>query len=175
MTDWDALATAAGCSRRTLERYRKAGAPLPVAGEAPAAWVERLRGWLRSRPRRTGARVLEDAPAKPAGVDWEEQSRRALALTRMHDLAVKRKEFMPRAEVVEQWARRCFAFRSKALALPRLLASRCANAPADVVEREALSIVREMLLEFVHRAEQTPTPQEFDDPTAAPAAAPASS
>lgn len=173
MADWDTLARAAGCSRRTLERYRRAGAPVPSAGELVESWVERLRSWLRSRPRRNGGRVLEDpVPSKPAGVDWEEQSRRALALNRMHDLAVKRGEFLPRPKVVEEWARRCFAFRTKSLALPRILASRCANSPADVVEREALAIVREMLLEFVRRAELTPTPDGFDDVPAPPAGAP---
>ena len=173
--DWDSLAAAAGCSRRTLERYRRAGGPVPVAGEAVAAWVDRLRSWLRSRPRRTG-RVLAEEPepaAAPApGVDWEEQSRRALALTRMHDLAVKRGEFVARKQVVEEWARRCWTFRTRALALPRIIAARCANSPADVVEREAAGIVREMLAEFARRAELAPTPADFDAPAAAPEVTP---
>lgn len=167
--DWDALAAAAGVSRRTLERYRRAGAPVPVAGEQVTAWAARLRSWVRSRPGRAG-RALGDepaaapAPAPAPGVDWEEQSRRALALTRMHDLAVKRGEFLARKRVVEEWARRCWTFRQRALALPRILAARCARAEADVVEREADAIVREMLLEFARRAELTPTPDDFDEP-----------
>ncbi len=162
VTDHDALARAAGCSRRTLERWRKAGAPMPDKREAVAAWVVRLRAWVEAQPKRKPGRVFaaEKAADKPAGVDWEEQSRKALALTRLHDLKVKQGEFIARDRIVSEWARRCFQVRTKLLALPRAIAA-AVIVPPEVraqIEAESSRIVREALLEFVRQAELTPTP-----------------
>jgi hypothetical protein len=165
-TDHDALARAAGCSRRTLERWRRAGAPMPGAGETVDGWVVRLREWAAKRPKRKAGPVFVDdkaAAAKKATVDWEEQSRRALALTRLHDLKVKQGEFLPRDRVVSEWARRCFAVRTKLLALPRAIAG-AVIVPPEVraqIEAESSRIVREALLEFVRASESTPTPSEL--------------
>lgn len=165
-TDHDALARAAGCSRRTLERWRRAGAPMLGAGEAVDAWVVRLREWAKTRPRRKAGPVFADDQAgkgKKAGVDWEEQSRKALALTRLHDLKVKQGEFLARDRVVAEWARRCFAVRTKLLALPRAIAA-AVIVPPEVraqIEAESSRIVREALLEFVRSAELTPTPPQL--------------
>lgn len=171
----DALAKAAGCHRRTLERWRAEGAPMPKRGEKLAAWVERLRAWDQARPRRAG-RVFEQPGAAPAGAaaaageptDWEQQSRKALALTRLHDLAVKRGQFLPRDRVVDEWARRAFAVSRRFLALPRQLAGAVTASPEvrAQIEAEGLRIVREALLDYVAHSELTPTPaplQQLDN------------
>lgn len=154
--DLDALAAAAGVTRRTIERNHRDGAPLPKRGEGLAAWLQRYNQWREAR------KVRNKPPAKEGERDWEAESKKALALKRMHDLAVQRGEFMPRAEVVSEWARRVFAVRTRLLALPRTLGSRCANMPADMVEQEADDLVRELLGEFVAEGEATPAPRTED-------------
>lgn len=144
----------------TVDAWRRAGCPqLPEGLFRPASVL----AWLR---RRDQAKVEADGDRArgKAGVDWEEQSRRALALNRMHDLAVKRGEFLPRAKVIEEWAKRCFAFRTRFLQVPRAIAG-AVNVPPDVraqIETEGLRLVRDALMDFVRRAELTPTPTGFE-------------
>jgi predicted PurR-regulated permease PerM len=80
--------------------------------------------------------------AAPAGdpTDWDQQSRKALALTRLHDLAVTRGQFLPRDRVVDVWARRAFAVSRKFLALPRQLAGAVTASPEVRAQIEALGL-----------------------------------
>ena len=166
MPDVDAMAAGAGVTRRTVERWRREGCPWPKHREALAKWVARLATWREARDlaRRNGRSAARPAPpgAKPP-VDWDEQSKRALALQRMHNLAVMRREYMPRVQVVDAWSRRVFAVRTRLLALPRVLAARCANLAPDEIEREADSAVREILAQFQADAVETPAPSQPDD------------
>lgn len=136
---------------------------MPAADESIEGWVARLRTWNASLPKKNGRRVFAAPGAetdKPKGVDWEEEGRRALALTRIHDLQVKRGKFMPRDQVVDEWARRAFAASRRFLALPRQIAGAVTAAPEvrAQIESEGLRLVREALLEFVATSESTPTP-----------------
>lgn len=136
----------------TVDAWRRAGCPrLPDGRFRPASVL----AWLR---RRDEAKAAAGAAKKQRG-QWTELAAKALAMSRLHELDRRRAEFVPRAKVEEDWSRRCFAFRSASLALPRMLASRCGNVPPDVVEREAAAIVREMLAQFVKRGPTTPSPQ----------------
>lgn len=128
---------------------------MPRRGEKLPAWCQKLEQWRQSR------QLAKRKPKKVDGDgrDWDEEGKKALALKRMHDLAVQRGEFMPRAEVVTEWARRVFTVRTRLLALPRTLGSRCANMPPDLVEREADSLVRSLLAEFIADGENTPKPK----------------
>lgn len=165
MTDMAALAKAAACSRRTLERWRSEGAPMPKRGEKMAAWVGRLREWKTARPRRHGP--VFEAPPKPAdsGPDWDAENKRALALKRIHELQVVRGQYLAKDRVVEEWARRAFAASRKFLALPRQIASSVTASPEirAQIEAEGSRIVREALLDFVRHGEMTPTPPELQN------------
>lgn len=165
MPDVDAMAAVAGVTRRTVERWRREGCPWPKHREALATWAERLATWREARDlaRRNGRRNTPPAPGQKPPVDWDEQSKRALALQRMHNLAVMRGEYLPRKEVVDAWSRRVFAVRTRLLALPRVLAARCANLAPDEIEREADSAVREILAQFQADAVETPAPSQPDD------------
>lgn len=151
--DLDALASAAKVTRRTVERWRREGAPFPRKGERVATWLQKLEQWRQSRPlaRRKAAKVDGD------GRDWEQESKKALALKRMHDLAVQRGEFIQRAEVVDEWTRRVFSVRTRLLALPRTLGSRCANMPPHMIEEAAEQLIRDVLSEFQAEGASTPT------------------
>ena len=131
---------------------------MPKRREKLATWLPRYEQWREAQKLRNKKQPAKDGD----GRDWEAESKKALALKRMHDLAVQRGEFMPRAEVVSEWARRVFAVRTRLLALPRTLGSRCANMPADLVEREADELVRELLGEFVAEGEATPATRTED-------------
>lgn len=145
-----------GCGASTFDRWRAEGLPQRPDGlfdvGAILRWAREV--WIEAKRAADGSR---DGVEQLSRLRAVRTAREALALQR------DRAAVMPRAEIVEEWAKRCFAFRSASLALPRILASRCANSPADVVEREAMAIMREMLLQFVRRAERTPTPTGFEE------------
>lgn len=140
------LAELFGVPRTTVDAWRRAGCPkLPDGRFRPASVL----AWLS---RRDEAKAAAGAARMQRG-KWSELAARALAQSRLHDLAQKRADFIPRQEVVDGWSRRCLAFRRRTLALPAAIAARCANQPADIVERESLAIVRAFLLELASRAE----------------------
>jgi hypothetical protein len=155
------LAELFGVPPSTVDGWRRAGCPRLSDGRFRPASVL---AWLR---RRDEAKVAAGAARKQRG-QWTELAARALAQSRLHELAQKRADFLTRQEVVEGWAKRCFAFRAAATVLPPVLAARCANSPADVVEREAMAVVREMLLAFVRRAAPARQQSEVDQPATEP-------
>lgn len=145
-----------GVSPATFDRWRSEGLPERDDGRYDLAAVMRwARGvWLEAKRTADGGRDGREQLGRLRAV---RVAREALALQRDRGLV------MTRETVLEEWARRCFAFRNASLALPRLIAARCAQSQADVVEREAAAIVREMLLNFVRRAGPTPTPPGFEE------------
>lgn len=165
MTDMAALAEAVGCNRRTLERWRSEGAPMPKRREKTADWVARLRAWKRSRPKRTGPVFVEEPDQQQQGHDWDAENKRALALKRMHELQVVRGQYLSKERVVDEWARRAFAVSRKFLALPRQIAASVTASPEirAQIESEADRLVREALLDYVRHGELTPTPPELQD------------
>jgi phage terminase Nu1 subunit (DNA packaging protein) len=155
--DLEALARAVGKTVRTVQRWRREGCPLPRGRESLRDWAKRVNQWHESKPIAAKRKRKQEAAADEP--DWELQGKKALALQRMHRLQIERGESIPRAEVVDEWARRCFAVRTKLLGLPRVLGARCAMAPADVVEAEADAIVRDILSSFEADGANTPSKQ----------------
>lgn len=151
--DGDALAAAAKVTRRTVERWRREGAPMPRHGEKLKGWLHKLEQW---REARTIAKKKPPPPVGEVRKDWDMESKKALALKRMHDLAVAEGDYLPRDQVVGEWTKRVFSVRTRLLSLPRALGSRCANAPPDVVEETADEMVRDMLAEFLAEGPNTP-------------------
>jgi hypothetical protein len=158
----DDLAAAAGCSLRTLQRWTKEGAPKPGDDEDLPAWAKRLLAWRSARPKRSRNSVFAAPPAlggtelRARTLDPLDRNRTAQAVLREMEIEVRKRELMPRAEVVAEWRRRVLVVRSKLLALPRAIAGRCVNSPHEVIESEASVIVRDLLLEFAADGEATP-------------------
>lgn len=162
MHDLAAMARALGCSRRTLERWREDPA-FPKLGkrEKLEAWVLRVRAWDAARPRRAGRVFADEAPAaEKKGPDWVEQGQRALAMMRLHNLAVQRGEYLSKPQVHDEWRQRAFAVSRMLLGLPRRLASHVPSAVAELVEREAMAVVRQALAEYTRPGEATPATDE---------------
>lgn len=136
---------------------------MPKAGESLADWKARSLQWREARGLQPGAKKPRQQTLPADGLDWSERSVRALAEQREHNLEVQRGNYLPRDEVVEQWTQRVFAVRTRLLALPRTLGSRCANMPPDLVEAEADQVVRELLAEFLADGEYTPSPDTDGD------------
>lgn len=136
------LAEAVGVPPTTIDAWRRAGAPRLADGRFR---LDAVVAWLR---RREGDRAAAGA-AKRTRAHWTELATRALALGRLHALGARRAEYVPRDRVAADWAVRIRTFAVRARELPRILAARCARAEADVVEREADAIVREMLLGLI--------------------------
>lgn len=151
-----ALAAAAGVSVRTVSRWRRAGAPMPKHREPLGKWVERLGQWRQARELAPKPQSPANGTPDPNARDWKSESSRALALTRMHRLAVERGDYMPRQEVLGEWAKRVLSVRTRLLALPSLLAGRCSNKSAEAVWQEADLIVRSVLSEFESEGRHTP-------------------
>jgi phage terminase Nu1 subunit (DNA packaging protein) len=136
------LAAAVGVPGSTIDAWRRAGAPRLADGRFR---LDAVVAWLR---RREDDRAAAGA-AKRTRAHWTELATRALALGRLHALAARRAEYVPRDRVAADWAVRIRTFAVRARELPRILAARCARAEADVVEREADAIVRELLLGLI--------------------------
>ena len=130
---------------------------MPGRREALAQWVNRYQQWRDAK--KLARRAAKPAEADVDGIDWDTRGKRALAMKREHELEVQQGKFLPRDQVVEEWAKRVFSVRTRLLALPRTLGSRCANMPADMVEREADAVIRELLAEYVAEGQYTPTPR----------------
>lgn len=151
--DLDALASAAGCHRRTLERWRKAGAPWPAADADLAAWARDYQIWVKAHRKRPP--VIE--PKKTGEIDQLDRMRAATADLRELELEQRRGDLVARNDVAAEWRRRVFTVRTKLLALPRTIAGRCANSPPEVIEAEAATIVTDLLQEFAAGGDLTPT------------------
>lgn len=136
------LAAAVGVPGSTIDAWRRAGAPRLADGRFR---LDAVVAWLR---RREDDRAAAGA-AKRTRAHWTELATRALALGRLHALGARRAEYVPRDRVAADWAVRVRTFAVRARELPRILAARCARAEADVVEREADAIVRELLLGLI--------------------------
>jgi len=164
MHDLAAMARALECSRRTLERWREDKTfPMPGKREKLDAWVVRVRAWESSRPRRNGRVFAPEAPAKQPGQDWVGQGQRALAMMRLHNLAVQRGEYLSKKQVHEEWRQRAFAVSRMLLGLPRKLAAHVPSALAELVEREAMVITRQALQEYTRDGESTPAAAVSDE------------
>ncbi len=144
------LARLLGVPPTTVDAWRRAGCPrLADARYRPASVL----AWLR---RRDAARADDRNASRQRG-HWAELAAKALALGRLHSLAERRAQFMKRDDLSTAWRQRVEFFADRCRELPRILAARCASSPADVVEREAATVMREMLAQFARRAEPTPS------------------
>lgn len=152
------LAELAGCHRRTLERWRRDGAPWPRDGDDLAEWSRQLHAWAKERRRRRKDVPADDA-IPPAPRDQLERLRCANADIRELERDELRGELIRREIVEAEWRRRLLAVRAKMLAFPRTIAGRCANAAPDFIEDQAMALVREMLEDFSTGGDLTPPQQ----------------
>lgn len=153
------LAELAGCHRRTLERWRRDGAPWPRDGDDLAEWSRQLHAWAKERRRRnkTAAPAAPNA-IPPSPLDHLDRLRSARADIAELERDELRGDLVRRELVAAEWRRRVLAVRAKLLALPRTIAGRAAASPPEVVEAEAMAIVRDALADFAAGGDLTPPP-----------------
>ena len=139
-----------------MRRWVRAGCPHERDGTQIFVSLKAVRDWHEARrgtPDPVGKgkpSVLETAPA-------EVKERIAIATLRKLvaqaervelDLAARRGQFLPRADVDQGRLARIAYVRSALLALPARLGTRCADRSAVEIEREADEEVRKVLEEF---------------------------
>lgn len=152
------LAQLVGRTVDVVDGWKRAGCPRLKSGRfVPARVFE----WLRERDATKHAAAAEKLERSP----WLEQGQRALAMMRLHNLAVQRGEYLSKKQVHEEWRQRAFAASRRLLALPRHLAARAPVADAQFVERECMAVVRQMLTEYARNSEALHMDQSQDSST----------
>ncbi len=125
------LAEALRVNVRTIERDRRRGMPLPVDGEAIAAWVERARAWKRENRRKPGPR----AKAAPGDAETAAMARYRIAKAELAELqlAERRGELHSQRECEAARVQRFGEVTVAMLGLGQAVARKCAHQSADVV------------------------------------------
>lgn len=145
-----------GASDSTIRRWVREGCPHERVGTQIMLDLKAVRDWhteRRGTPDVTGRgrpSVLDTAPENVKEAIAVATLRKLVAQAERveHDLAEKRGQVLPRAEVETGRLARIAFVRAGLLALPARLAQRCAGRDAVEVEREADEEVRKLLEGF---------------------------
>ena len=174
--EWRKLEKATGLNRRSLERYRAAGAPMPRKGESLKAYSGRLHEWRKANRKKTGPKTipgLESADAARTArqqkliEEWWQKRNEGLAL----DIERKRRSLVPRADAEADIVALMVAFRDALSGAGARLRGRCERRDGDDVQRE-IEAEHRSILEDLARGDWRPQRPESepDDDAADPEA-----
>jgi len=162
--DWRKLEKASGLTRRSLERYRAQGAPMPRKGETLQAWTARLHAWRGQNRQRPGPKGIpsEDGTLSTSSTRLQQlqEQRLEMRVKDMRvDLARKMKELVLRTDHEAVLAALIDAVREQLVGLGERMRLRLARREEEDVQRELEDEVR-MILEELASGRWRPQRQE---------------